>query len=280
MDSSVSLRVLSDRPPRHHRRVCNDVVRAWKLLTKTSSKLDEPTSRFALSEEVHLLVVNIDAVETVLLDKSGDGLTELNRILAHRLGSVSCAKDRDHEFHAGTSVARFEPFLITIAFGGPLSGVVCNTKLDRPEGEVEYIESGDVRIRGCAVRLGCNVFVSVEDESRSGDTINVGRGETRVEKLDTRCGFDHLDRVVRLAEHPSEGGPDTVSNASGDAIIVEFGRWASKTIVAVVKTLLVRDGASSMEVGNGSDDRNEGGGRCNAHSSTNVCDAAESVNLV
>ncbi len=246
----------------------SDDVGAWKFGTKTPGEGDEPVGGPALSEEVHLLVVDIDTVKTVLLDESSNGLTKLGGVLAETLRGVGSTKDRDHELHTSTGVARLEPLLVAVALGSELLSVISDAKLDRPEGEVEDVEAGDVPVRGSTVRLASDVLVTVENETRSGNAVNIGSREARVEHGDTRSVLDDLSRGVRLAEHRGQRRPNAVGDTSGDAVIVEFGSGSSESIEAVVEALLVRNGRSSGEVGDGSgcsSNGYNGGRRSNAH---------------
>lgn len=253
MNTSIAVWVHSLREPWCDGCVCDDVV-GTKIAAKGLCELDEPIGRLSLSEKVHLFVVDVDAVESIVLHELGDVTAEEKWILAHGLRCVGGTEDRHHQFHAGTGVSRLEPSFVGRALGRPLGSVVSNAELDGPEGEVEDVEAGDVPVGGSAVRLAWDVLVTVENKSRGCNAVGIGGRESRVKDFYARCILNDLGRTVGLAEERGDGRPDAMLNTSGNAVVVELGGRAFETVVAVVKALLVRDG---RDTGSGSD---KGGG--------------------
>lgn len=98
-----------------------------QVVSQSLGELGQPISGSASTNSIKVLVINVDSVEAIVLDKTGHRLGQLCGILATRGGSVGGTEGRDHQFNTGSIVGGFDRGALGLGERGPGLSLVSST---------------------------------------------------------------------------------------------------------------------------------------------------------
>ena len=136
-----------------------DEERLGKLVSELLLESNEPALGLVRVHRRHVLVVNVDTVEAVLLDPSRELLSGRGGVSSVGSRRVGGSKGRDHERDASGMVLVEDLLSVRSIERLPSLSVVDGAGLGHPKGEDESVVVGQIRSRG---QLG-EVLVGVDD---------------------------------------------------------------------------------------------------------------------